>query len=283
MSQLSSAQQALAWLVAPTGNGENSPRVLFLAAHPDDETIGGSAVLNRLSDVFVAYLTDGAPRDARFRSPHVRGSRDFYACVRAEEAACALNIAGVPAGRIAFLGGVDQEAVAEVPVLLQAFVEVVREFQPSVIITHPYEGGHPDHDTAALIAQLATSPAVHQNAAPPPLLEMTSYHLADGKRLIGEFLPAASSSAASSVTLKLTSEERAKKARMLGSYVSQWHILSEFPLEPERIRVAPRYDFTQPPHAGPLWYEYLDWPLSGVHWREAAGKVLEAYGHMPCR
>src|SRR3569832_1660472 len=105
MSQLSSAQEALAWLVAPTGNGENSPWALFLAAHPDDETIGGSAALNRLSDVFVAYLTDGAPRVARFRSPHVRGSRDFYACVRAEEAACALAFAGVPAERIAFLGG----------------------------------------------------------------------------------------------------------------------------------------------------------------------------------
>lgn len=282
MSQLSSAQEALAWLVAPAGKRESSPRALFLAAHPDDETIGGSAALNRLSDVFVAYLTDGAPRDARFRSPHVRGSRDFYACVRAEEAACALAIAGVPAERIAFLGGVDQEAVAEVPVLLQAFVEVVREFQPSVIITHPYEGGHPDHDTAALIAQLATGPPLHQGASPPGLVEMTSYHLAGGKRLTGNFLPA-ESPAVSNVMLKLTSDERAKKARMLGSYVSQWHILSEFPLEPERIRVAPRYDFTQPPHAGPLWYEYLDWPLSGVQWREAAGKVLEAYGHMPCR
>jgi N-acetylglucosamine malate deacetylase 2 len=282
MSQLSSAQQALAWLVAPTGNRENLSRALFLAAHPDDETIGGSAVLNRLSDVFIVYLTDGAPRDARFRSPHVRGSRDFYACVRAEEAACALAIAGVPAEQIAFLGGVDQESIAEVPLLLQAFVKVVREFQPSVIITHPYEGGHPDHDTAALIAQLATSPALHQGATAPGLLEMTSYHLADGKRLIGEFLPAESSPAVSSVTLKLTSEERAKKARMLGSYVSQWHILSEFPLEPERIRVAPGYDFTQPPHSGPLWYEYLDWPLSGMQWREAAGKVLEVYGHLPC-
>jgi N-acetylglucosamine malate deacetylase 2 len=282
MSQLNSAQEALVWFGSPSPDDQNSFKALFLAAHPDDETIGASAALNRLSDVTVAYLTDGAPRDPRFRSPHVTGSRDSYACVRAEEAVSALATAGIPAERIVFLGGVDQESISEASLLLKRFLELIRGSRPSVVITHPYEGGHPDHDAAALIARLAAEIASQQGLAALGLLEMTSYHLQDGKRVSGEFLPSASLAQEASITLKLTSEERAIKARMLGSYVSQWHILSGFPLEPERLRVAPTYDFSQPPHPGQLWYEYLNWPLTGVLWREAALRVLEQHGHLPC-
>src|SRR5581483_7709934 len=78
----------------PIGPAEQS-RTIILAAHPDDETIGASALLGRVPGVTVVYLTDGAPRDARFRSPHVSGSRELYACVRAEEAASALSYVGV--------------------------------------------------------------------------------------------------------------------------------------------------------------------------------------------
>jgi N-acetylglucosamine malate deacetylase 2 len=282
MSRLSCAQQALDWLASSSPEREALPRTLFLAAHPDDETIGASAALNRLGDVTVAYLTDGAPRDPQFRSPHVSGSRDFYACVRAEEAACALANAGVSAERIVFLGGVDQESIFEAPLLLESFVQLVRQVQPSVIVTHPYEGGHPDHDTAALLGQLATGMAFQHGSAPPTLLEMTSYHMHAGGRVIGEFLPAESLDPALNATIKLTSEERLTKARMLGCYVSQWHLLSEFPLEPERLRAAPAYDFSKPPHPGQLWYESLNWPISGACWREAAMKVLELHHHLSC-
>lgn len=275
MSQLSSIQQIPAWFRSSSSSPQGAPRTLLLAAHPDDETIGASAPLNRLSDVIVAYLTDGAPRDPRFRSPHVHGSRDFYACVRAEEAASALALAGIPPERIVFLGGVDQESLSDAPRLLDGFVELLRGFQPAVVITHSYEGGHPDHDTAALIAQVAML------SQPPDsvLLEMTSYHAQNGRRVSGEFL---AHDPGSVITVQLTSEERARKARMLGSYVSQWHLLSEFPLEPERLRIAPRYDFSQPPHPGQLWYESLNWPTTGALWREGALKALEQCGHQPC-
>ena len=79
MSQHNSAQQALAWFSSVSSSRADAPRTVLLAAHPDDETIGASAALHRLPDVTVAYLTDGAPRDTRLWSPHVNGSRDFYA------------------------------------------------------------------------------------------------------------------------------------------------------------------------------------------------------------
>src|SRR5207302_8780727 len=99
----------------------------------------------------------------------------------------------------------------------------------------------------------------------------------------GEFLPSnGDQNAIGEVLLQLSPEERARKARMLGCYVSQWHVVSEFPLEPERLRVAPVYDFTRPPHPGPLWYECLHWAMTGAKWREIAAAVLSRYGAATC-
>jgi N-acetylglucosamine malate deacetylase 2 len=285
MSQRSRAESLFTKLEKAAAEAPTeSLRVLVLAAHPDDETIGASCVLGRVSECAVIYLTDGAPRNSRWRSPHVNGSREFYACVRAEEAASALALVGVPAVRIMFLGAVDQEAIHEVQRLLEDFIHAVQRIQPSFIITHPYEGGHPDHDTAALVARLALRSSGQRLGSTPELLEMTSYHAVDGRRVSGEFLSwPGVSTRQEQVILKLSPPERASKARMLGCYVSQWHVLSEFPLEPEGLRVAPLYNFSQPPHHGPLWYECLQWPLTGHRWRELASAAVAQYGELACR
>jgi LmbE family N-acetylglucosaminyl deacetylase len=260
-------------------------RILLLAAHPDDETIGASAVLGRIPGAMVIYVTDGAPSDPQFRSPHVSGSRELYACVRAEEAASALSYVDIPPERVLFLSGVDQEAIFHVGELLEEFVPIVHEFKPSVIITHPFEGGHPDHDAAALVARLGTQ-IVRQNTIAPDILEMTSYHAAQGARVTGQFLstpPVLAGPVEPAVCLKLASDERTRKARMLGCYVSQWHVLSDFPLEPEQLRPAPLYDFTKPAHEGQLWYESLHWPLNGARWRELATQVLAEFDELACQ
>lgn len=280
---MSDMNAALARL-AQTNGGTPDPglRPLLLAAHQDDETIGASALLGRLPGFTVVYLTDGAPHDPRLRSPHVSGSRELYANVRAEEAAAALALVRIPTSSTIFLGGTDQEAIYQREGLLQSFVGVLREIKPAVIITHPYEGGHPDHDTAALIARLAARQVSRDS---PHLLEMTSYHARNGELVTGEFLPNQINSAhddCGSVTINLTSEERDKKIRMLACYRSQADVLSGLALEPERIRVAPDYDFTQPPHEGALWYERLGWPTSGVRWRELASQTLSRLGEPTC-
>jgi len=272
MSRLSS-NELLAGIAA--GETNLSARALLLAAHPDDETIGASAFLGRSSDSTVIFLTDGAPRDQKLRSPHVSGSREMYALVRAEEAACALALVGVPGSRISFLNTVDQEAIFEIDRLVQQFADAAQRIAPDLVMTHSYEGGHPDHDAAALVAHLGIWELQRRGVRPPHVLEFTSYHAVNGRRVAGEFLPRnVSWQAPQEVRLTLTREERARKARMMGCYLSQWHVLSEFPLEPERVRVAPVYDFTQPPHPGPLWYECLHWPLTGKKWREIAAGLL---------
>jgi LmbE family N-acetylglucosaminyl deacetylase len=277
--------RAISDLAAP-GGAPAETRLLLLAAHPDDETIGASAVLGRLPGAMVVYLTDGAPRDPQFRSPHVSGSRELYACVRAEEAASALSHVDIPPERMVFLSGVDQEAILQAPELVEELVSIIQEFRPSIIITHPYEGGHPDHDAAALVARLSLYITRRQNAGVAELVEMTSYHAARGTRVTGQFLsspPLLADAIEPALQLAMSAEERTRKARMLGCYVSQWHLLSDFPLEPEQLRPAPVYDFTRPAHEGMLWYESLHWPLTGTRWRELAGRVLAEFGELACR
>ena len=43
----------------------------------------------------------------------------------------------------------------------------------------------------------------------------------------------------------------------------------------ERFRLAPRYDFTQPPHAGDLHYEQFGWELTPQRWRSLAAAALK--------
>src|SRR5436305_11385417 len=96
-----------------TTPSDPSLRIVILAAHPDDETIGASVLLSRFPQASVAFLTDGAPRDTRFWSAGVNGSRHEYAKTRRKEALHALHHAGISEQRVFWLGGVDQEAVFE--------------------------------------------------------------------------------------------------------------------------------------------------------------------------
>ena len=45
-------------------------RVMIVVAHPDDETIGMGAQLNRFDDALLVQVTDGAPRDGRDAAAH---------------------------------------------------------------------------------------------------------------------------------------------------------------------------------------------------------------------
>jgi LmbE family N-acetylglucosaminyl deacetylase len=257
---------------------------VLLCAHPDDETIGASACLGRLRNPTVVFLTDGAPRDPALRSPRAIGSRARYARTRHHEAIAALGLAGVSTDRILFLGGVDQEAIHEIALLAERFASLLAQIKPDIVITHCYEGGHPDHDAAALIANVSNRILAREKKNAPEVLEMTSYHLRDGQCVTGEFLPRdwGQCSGAEQLTIKLSPEERARKEQMLAAYVSQQTILSRFSIGLERLRAAPAYDFTGAPHPGKLWYESLGWPMTGARWREIASGLLAEFAENPC-
>jgi N-acetylglucosamine malate deacetylase 2 len=153
--------------------------------------------------------------------------------------------------------------------LASALAARLAGFRPACVISHSYEGGHPDHDAACLITQLAC----RRLDPVPTIVEMTSYHAgAGGEMIVGGFVgdPAAA-------VVVLDDVERSRRRAMLDCFVTQKQTLVSFrDVEHEAFRVAPAYDFTQPPHPGDLWYERHDWGMTGARWRSLAREAPAA-------
>ena len=238
---------------------EQAERVLIVVAHPDDEVIGAGAMLKHLRHVTIVHTTDGSPRDPADALRAGFGNREEYAQGRRAELFCAMSLANIDPNQCFCLGFIDQETMLHFEELCRRLEEQVSIVNPDVILTQPYEGGHPDHD--------ATAFAVRRCAAEStPVWEMTSYHSRGGLLEAGAFLP----NGEPAFTKHMTSEEIIRKQRMLACYQSQATVLQDFPVAPEQFRRAPNYDFSQPPHAGTLHYERLPWGITGARWRELA-------------
>jgi LmbE family N-acetylglucosaminyl deacetylase len=247
---------------------------VVVAAHPDDEVIGAGALLARLADASVVHATDGAPRnDVDALAAGFSGWRD-YAAARRHEAEAALALAGLGAERLYSLDFPDQQATFNLVPLAQRLAEMLREIGPAVVITHAYEGGHPDHDATAFAVHGALRLMAAQGATVPPLVEMTGYHGFGAAFVAGRFIDHAD--AGRTVTRRLDAADQALKRRMFDCHVTQRAVLAPFALAAERFRLAPSYDFGQPPHPGQLHYERQEWGMSGERWRSLAEAALRA-------
>jgi LmbE family N-acetylglucosaminyl deacetylase len=205
----------------------------------------------------IVHVTDGAPRDTHAQiSP-----RDYpYAELRRAEAARALCHAGIDAAQVIRLHLVDQEVGDTLAPLAAELAELLREHRPDVVVTHPFEGGHPDHDACAF----AVARSVEGAAVPPRRLEWTSYHDdGHGDLETGAFLP--HPDAGPEVVCPLSASERERKVAMIAEHASQAGILRRFGVREERFRVAPRYDFLVRPQPL-LLYERHDWKMSWPRW-----------------
>lgn len=202
-------------------------------------------------NVTIIHITDGSPRS--------QPGREQYAQTRRRELYEALALAGIGADRCRQLGFVDQEAYLHLPELVDQIASIVQEIRPAAVYTHPYEGGHPDHDAAAF--------AVAQVCRPR---EFTSYHAGPQGFVSGHFLGNGDIE-----IMPLNDAERELKRQMFQCFRSQERVLRNFALGPEKFRDAPQYDFTQPPHAGELNYEKLGWNITGEMWRAEATKLLQ--------
>lgn len=252
------------------------PPVVMVAAHPDDEVIGAGSRLARLGgSVMLIYLTNGAPGDLGDARANGYHTREDYAAARRRELACALSLAGIAMDQTVQVGLADQEASLYLDALADTLASHFSEYQPGAVITHPYEGGHPDHDAAAFAVQAAAHLMRMRGEIPPALIEMTSYHLGPEGIETGEFLPGENSHVH---TVELAEDERRLKRRMLDCFTTQRETLRYFKAERERFRAAPNYDFTRPPHEGKLFYEHYEWGMDGPRWRELARASLQELG-----
>lgn len=256
----------LAQLVELLTSGQR--KGLVVAAHPGDETIGAAGLMTRLEHCHVFYITDGAPHDRRRWSAAGARTRGDYARIRRDERNRALALAGVEPRNASSLGVADLEATRALTAIAQRVSTLMLLLRPDFVITHAYEGGHPDHDAASLGVWAATHMVARRGVKPPPIVEMALYHGSPGHAVMGEFMlwPGAVE-----VELALTEDERWRKQAMFDCYGSQALALAPFRgLAVERYRMAPTYDFTRPPHEGPLLYEQRELDITGAEWREQA-------------
>ena len=245
-------------------------RTTLIAAHPDDEILGLGGQLADIPDLTLVQVTDGAPRDLSDARRAGFFSRSAYAAARALELDRALRAAHViPAHRRA-LGMTDQEAVEHLAELLALVEEEIRG--AAAVITHPYEGGHPDHDACALVVQCACERLRRSAGIAPVRLEFACYHARDGRQATGVFWPARG---CSERVLTLDAGQLARKSAALAEFVTQKDVIAAFPVSPERLRAAPWYDFTRPPPPGEVLYDRFLWRVTGESWRDQARMMLE--------
>jgi LmbE family N-acetylglucosaminyl deacetylase len=236
--------------------------VAVVVAHPDDETIGCGAQLSRLAGVSIIVATNGAPLNIAEARCHGCSSTQSYAELRSEELCRAMALARVPQRNIIELGMSDQGAVRHLADLARSIYYLLAAQEIRIVLTHAYEGGHPDHD--------ATAFAVHAAAAlrgrhrqPLWVIEMPFYR-ADGPHQAVQQFPARP--VAPVTAIRLNDRERTLKRAMLAAYASQRQTLSSFSLEGEYFRPAAKQDFLSLPNNGTLLYERHDWGTTGEQW-----------------
>ena len=216
-----------------------SGRHVLVTAHADDETISASAALCAVMDPILVQLTE-----------------------RRDERAAALE-AGDWSPTVVDLFITNRETLLCLRQIATALERVLDG--ADVVWTHPYEGGHLDHDSAAWAVAMAVSRLQRK----PLHLEFASYHLAEQKRhAFGEFWPDAGCPVA---TVRLDGARFERKLAAVRAYGSQAHILKKFPAPAiEPYRVAPRYDFSRPSPPPRSRWDVKGYTPSTATWRVAA-------------
>lgn len=237
-------------------------RHVLVTAHPDDETVSASALLSRLTWApTIVQITDGT----QAADP----CRQAMAQCRREERAAALAAAKWEGSTIVDAGIPGREAHRHIDGLVR--VVQVAAAGADAVWTHPYEHGHLDHDTAALVVALALDGL----AARPARMEFASYFMASsGRSVFGDFWP---DDACPTVPVKLTATELARKRAAVWAYASQAGILRKFRTPGlERYRAAPAYDFTAPAAVPMTRWDVKGYLPATTEWRALARAARRA-------
>jgi N-acetylglucosamine malate deacetylase 2 len=233
--------------------------VALICAHPDDETLGAGAQISSMSRLLLVYTTNGAPSRGAAEARGLRNIRE-YGAARANEAREAMALTGIPV-EFHFLRFVDRRLTWRLAAAAKEIAQLLKKVQPDVVLTHAYEGGHPDHDATAF----AVHAAAPMSQVAVPIWEMTGYHRASGELEYGVFIP---HPGLPELNIGTTPRELERKRSMLACFRSQQGRMPPMPLDHERFRAAPEYDFTAPPHTGRLHYEHFNWGMTAERWCE---------------
>lgn len=256
----------LSGLAAATG-AIDARRVALVVAHPDDETLAIGGQLPRLDGITIVHVTDGAPPDLRDAQAKGFATAEDYAAARRGELARAMALAGIDDTQRVSLDVPDQGAARAMVAIADRLASLFTERRIEAVLTHAYEGGHPDHDAVAFAVRKA---ARRTWAA---VVEMPFYRAGPEGWVRQAFAAPPAGEAPTEIVRPLSPDELAAKRAMLATFESQRDVLEGFTDTAERFRPAPAVDFTVLPNGGHLLYESFGWAFTGDHWRAA---VLEA-------
>jgi N-acetylglucosamine malate deacetylase 2 len=246
----------------------------IVVAHPEDETIGSSSMIMDGVVGRIVHVTDGAPRDEALWGQTIVTSRGEYALVRRVELEAALRLAEFPRGLVETLNAVDQEAIEQLVEVIGALVDRLAIHRPEAVVTHAFEGVHPDSDATA-VAVHAAAALVAVRGVGVRVLEMAARRSPEGGRS-PVFLPAGARAPREWLRV-LTPHERRVKGSMLACFGSQ-RIAEDAPyLGAERFRDAPAHDFSRPPHTGGIEYVERGW-CTWARFQELALAALRHFG-----
>ena len=142
-------------------------RILFVAPHPDDESLGGGGLLQRAFDaripVRILFATNGDnnPWAQRFWERRWRiglKERVRWGKRRQQEALAAIASLGGPAECVKFLNFQDQSITSLLmqgsQELFAAFANEIRAFNPSILVIPTMLDAHPDHSALCVTITL---------------------------------------------------------------------------------------------------------------------------------
>ena len=214
---------------------ETCQRPLLFLAHQDDE-LGCTGIMQRLRDrINVVFMTNGDGLAPMVDEDPVR-----YARIRQEEALESVKTAGLAEGQTRFLGFSEieiyrnmaklkraplrlSEVVAFFEPIRRSIAEVVYEFQPDVVFSVAYQGGHPEHDLVHYFAALALRGFEQDAETRIPLYHFPEYELTI--LLPMRFRPWYPGE---KLWVELTPEEAGVKFQMAECYVSQRSLVRNF-------------------------------------------------------
>ncbi|HUB88761.1 MAG TPA: PIG-L family deacetylase [Dyella sp.] len=143
-------------------------RLLVLAPHPDDETLGCGILLQQVlaagGEIRILLLTDGDnnPWPQRYLERRLlidSDARVRWGVKRRAEVVCALERLGAPASALHPLGWHDMELTDrlrdEVAGSLEPMRAAIAAFRPTIVCSPALRDSHPDHGAAHVLCRLA--------------------------------------------------------------------------------------------------------------------------------
>jgi len=150
-------------------------RLMMLAAHPDDESLACSIVLQQAvragAAIRIVYATDGEdnpwPQRVLERKWRLNASdRKRWGRLRRAEALAALHVLGVNASATCFLALPDQKLTTllmhDCRSVLKRFANILTDWAPTDVLIPSISDTHPDHSALAVMIRLVLNESFSQ-------------------------------------------------------------------------------------------------------------------------